>query len=438
MNEMQDFVLNIKKILGSFDGEIDLNKARLLIKELNEFLYTNYEDIGVTNDNLEYFSNFHKYWETHHKEILNVKIDDEACNIVADALHDVFILTNGKAFQDIYDTFGLNSEEICRIRFLTANQDFRGSRTFSELVEIYNSDNSIFDEKVIKESPEDFLKNIKITSLSQNDKRVQYAKSIANFLLEKQASPYSILEKYNYDVTEFKKALINLPHSGYGNKKADMFIRDMIVLGIWKNVKNFESINVASDVNTIKVALRTGILKTEIPLVSSFLDIFCYQYSYIDDMNAKAWRRVWELWNEKYKNEAILSPCLLDYFIYNIVGKQFCKESLCLFEGDSCDHKFKWHSPMNKTCQECYKNGVRNKAHLVKKIMPCSDEEGFIVFKTNNFAKEYNIDNCPFITACNKNGNKNLTPPKSISIWGQTGWTTAYAKKDNGGGGLMA
>ena len=74
-----------------------------------------------------------------------------------------------------------------------------------------------------------------------------------------------------------QKALINLPHSGYGNKKADMFIRDMIVLGIWKNVKNFESINVASDVNTIKVALRTGILKTEIPLVSSFLDIFCYQ-----------------------------------------------------------------------------------------------------------------------------------------------------------------
>ena len=237
---MQDFVLNIKKILGSFDTEIDLNKARLIIKELNEFLYTNYEGIGVTSDNLEYFSSFHKYWETHHKEILNVKIDDEACNIVADALHEVFTLTQGKAFQDIYDTFGLTSEEICRIRFLTANQDFRGSRAFSELVEIYNSDNSIFDEKVIKESPEDFLKNIKITSLSQNDKRVQYAKSIANFLLEKQASPYSILEKYNYDVAELKKALINLPHSGYGNKKADMFIRDMIVLGVWKNVKNFE------------------------------------------------------------------------------------------------------------------------------------------------------------------------------------------------------
>lgn len=33
---------------------------------------------------------------------------------------------------------------------------------------------------------------------------------------------------------------------------------------------------------------------------------------------------------------------------------------------------------------------------------------------------------------------KNLMPPKSISILGQTGWTTAYARNDEGGGGLMA
>lgn len=50
----------------------------------------------------------------------------------------------------------------------------------------------------------------------------------------------------------------------------------MVVLSIWKDYKNFEQIDVASDRNTMKVALRTGILKTEIPLVSSFLDIFCY------------------------------------------------------------------------------------------------------------------------------------------------------------------
>ena len=45
-----------------------------------------------------------------------------------------------------------------------------------------------------------------------------------------------------------------------------MFLRDMVVLGVWKDVKGFDKIDVASDINTIKVALRTGIIKTQIPL----------------------------------------------------------------------------------------------------------------------------------------------------------------------------
>ena len=53
-----------------------------------------------------------------------------------------------------------------------------------------------------------------------------------------------------------------------------MFLRDMIVLGVWEKPKNFDKIDVASDINTVKVALRAGILKTAIPLVSSLLDIF--------------------------------------------------------------------------------------------------------------------------------------------------------------------
>lgn len=122
-----------------------------------------------------------------------------------------------------------------------------------------------------------------------------------------------------------------------------MFVRDMVVLGIWQNVTDFERINVASDVNTIKVALKTGIIRTAIPLVSSFLDIFCYQYEYIDDMNAAAWRRVWEIWKQKYPKESISSPCLMDYFVYNVVGRQFCKESLPIFTCPN-GHIFRWHS----------------------------------------------------------------------------------------------
>ena len=221
-----------------------------------------------------------------------------------------------------------------------------------------------------------------------------------------------------------------------------MFIRDMIVLGVWNNVEGFDSIDVASDVNTIKIALRTGILKSSIPLVSSFLDIFCYQYGYVDEMNALAWRKVWEIWRTKYPNKTIDSPCLLDYFIYNVVGKQLCKYSLHYFVCEK-KHGFYWHSSRNKTCQECYRiTGERNKAKLLCSSLPCEVDEGHIAIDKTEFAQSNiaspNYHQCPFKQICDKYGNKYLMPPKSISIMGQTGWSTAYAKENAGGGGLMA
>ena len=142
---------------------------------------------------------------------------------------------------------------------------------------------------------------------------------------------------------KIRNFLLSKRGSGFGNKKTDMFIRDMVVLGVWNNPINFNKIDVASDINTVKVALRTGILKTEIPLVSSFLDIFCYQYGLIDEMNALAWRKVWEKWNILYPKTCIESPSLIDYFVYRVIGKNFCKESLCIFRCHSGLHQFKWH-----------------------------------------------------------------------------------------------
>lgn len=220
-----------------------------------------------------------------------------------------------------------------------------------------------------------------------------------------------------------------------------MFIRDMVVLGIWKDVSGFDEIDVASDINTIKVALRTGIISTAIPLVSSFLDIFCHQYAYIDEMNARAWRKVWEIWVKNYPNETIGSPCLIDYFVYGVVGKQFCKEILVYFECEQHGHNFYWHSANNKTCQICFKEGRgRFPAKAIKKMMPCLLDEGSIAIKKNKYAMSLpegeTIEQCPFKNICGKT--KKLMPPKSISILGQTGWTTAYTEKDAGGGGLMA
>jgi hypothetical protein len=446
MSELDMFARRIAEICPANLEMLTIEQARNVVKEINDFLYANYEGIGYVEalgEEFEYISDFHKYWHEHHREILNIEIDENVCHDVATVLHEVYVRTGGRAFFEIYDTNGLSKEDICRIRFLTANQDFRGSRSFEELTRIFLSDNSIFDEQAIFNDPVDFVRSIGITGLSQSDKRVQFAKNISKFLLDRGVQPYDVIDFYGRDVCALRSAIICEPNAGYGNKKADMFIRDMVVLEVWDNVTGFEDIDVASDVNTIKVALRTGIIKAAIPLVSSFIDIFCYQYGYVDELNACAWRKVWEIWCNEYPKEAIASPCLLDYFVYNVIGKQFCKEILCEFQCNEENHIFKWHSSRNRTCQICYANGIRNKkATLFKKMLPCTDNDGNIAIRETDFVRSNianpNYDTCPLREICISAGRMGLEPPKSISIKGQTGWTTAYARKNQGGGGLMA
>lgn len=442
MRELEKFA---ERIAVLYNSPLDIGRAREIVNEINKFLYTTNSDLGFVSElgqEFHWFSAFHKFWHQHHKEILNLQISYEACEKVADSLYDVYIRTNGRAFKEIYDTNGLSKEEICRVRLLTANQDFRGSRSFTELSKIFIDDPTLFDENNIVDTPEDFVKSLGITSLSQSDKRVQYAKRISQFLIDYKSSPYNIINVFNKDVALLRNALISYEGAGYGNKKTDMFIRDMIVLGVWTDVTGFDLIDVASDVNTIKVALRTGILKSSIPLVSSFLDIFCYQYIYVDEMNALAWRKVWEIWQQKYPDDTIDSPCLLDYFIYNVVGKQFCKESLHFF---ACEkgHSFYWHSSRNRTCQVCHgMTGERNAAKLLYSSLPCDVDEGYIAIDKTEFSCSKiavpNYHQCPFKDICDVYGNKYLMPPRSISIRGQTGWSTAYTNETAGGGGLMA
>lgn len=432
----------------SFKRDLSIKEVRFIISKINEYFFTNYEGIGFTNildDDFEYFSEFHKFWEKYHKEILNPQVDVAQCEKAADVLHDFFVKFGKAPFYELYDIFSLKPEEICKIRYFSANQDFRGSRDFEDLFKKYSDDPSIFDKDAINEGPEDFLKNIGITSLSQNDKRVKYAKKASQILIDKNIEPFNLFAHFKRDLLGIRNFLLSSRGSGFGNKKTDMFLRDMVVLGVWDKPKNFDKIDVASDINTVKVALRAGILKTAIPLVSSLLDIFCYQYSLIDEMNALAWRKVWELWKTKYPDESIESPCLIDYFIYRIVGKDFCNEKLCIFECETKKHCFKWHSGRNKTCQICFKNKVKNKAHVVNKVLPCTDNDGYIVIDKSDFVSGNNpllpnLKECPFEIVCKPKNNtfKKLNPPKSISILGQTGWESAKIKKDEGGGGLMS
>lgn len=444
MDALSNFQHEISQISSSKEN-LTIKQARKVVKQLNEFLYcTNPNEqsrIQIFGSVREYFSEFHKYWEENHKKILGCKINTTKCEEVADALHDIYLLTKGGAFSQIYDTYGLTLEQICQVRMLTANQDFRGSRSFEVLAGIYKDDPSIFDPSQIAADPESFTKAIKLDNLSQNDKRTSYAQSIANFVLYHRCTPFEIIGKFHNDVYQLRNALINWQGAGYGNKKADMFIRDMVVLGVWKNVKGFEKIDVASDVNTIKVALRTGIIKTAIPVVSSFLDIYCYQYSYMDEMNALAWRKVWEIWSKKYPKEALSSPCLMDYFVYGVIGRQFCKEGLIIFQCSQYKHIFPWHSAQNRTCQVCYRERRgRVYAEAIKRMMPCATDDGEIAILNTEYVRnlpaDQKIKQCPFRNICGEN--RKLMPPKSISIMGQTGWTTAYTERGIGGGGLMA
>lgn len=424
--------------------DLTIEEARKVVQLLNEFLYCinplETEKVKVFGQMWKYISDFHKYWEMRHKEILDCTIDENKCEQVADALHQIYVLTNGKAFTQIYDKCGLTDEQVCLIRILTANQDFRGSRDFSELAVIYKDDPSSFDPTFIADNSTLFVNKLKLSNLSQNDKRDSYAENIAKFILKHECIPYKLIQKYDNNIFKLRNALIDCIGAGYGNKKADMLVRDMYVLGIWKDVKDFDKIDVASDINTIKVALRTGILRTSIPLVSSFLDIFCHQYAYIDKMNADAWRKVWSIWKEKYPEESLKSPCLMDYFVYRVIGRQFCKENLYIYECE-CNHHFAWHSPRNTKCQICFSKECKHvPAHIVSKLMSCSSEEGEIAIKNSEYVKSLpdneKLKQCPFKDICGEN--KKLMPPKSISILGQTGWTSAYAEKGIGGGGLMA
>ena len=133
------------------------------------------------------------------------------------------------------------------------------------------------------------------------------------------------------------------------------------------------------------------------------------------------------LWKDKYSDK-VDSPSLLDYFVYQIVGKTFCKENLYMYKCEN-GHEFYGKSATRKKCIKCNKHAT----YLQKQEM-CEADDASIV--TEEVLPEYT--NCPFKPVCDKKNCKKLEPPKSISILGKTGWTTAYSRKENGGGGLMA
>lgn len=325
------------------------------------------------------------------------------------------------------------------MRFFTANQDWREPP--EDPWAKYLEDPSSYDASVIDEDPEAYLKRLGVTRLSQSDKRLDFVRNAAKFLLERNISAYDVAKLCDYDAARIRELLISQPNMGYGPKKANMLVRDMYVLRVWPELRGLEAIDVASDVNTMKLALRTRILQTEIPLVSSFLDIFCYQYEYVSEASAAAWRAVWNKWRELEPMTAPASPCLMDFLLYRI-GRDYCYEMAVLYQCEGKDRHQFWHfGGRLKQCRSCHSQAKRVEMSLPCQITPerlPRQAGGQLMLSEQNLLYRFN-DKCVLETTCmpKTDGFRKLSPPMSISIKGRTGWTQSYAYRGQGGGGMM-
>ncbi len=220
----------------------------------------------------------------------------------------------------------------------------------------------------------------------------------AKLLIDKyNSSAYDINETHDGNVIEIVQALTTEEKYGFSTKKAHMFLRDMADLGVWKYKSNIEKLDVMSDKNTMRIALRTGILQFRIPLLASYLDVFCFQYTMVDRLNREAWRKVWEEWGKIPNNHRPPTPASIDYLIYRL-GKTACRPN---------KRYCKPWNPFNKK--------------KIESLIP----QDRLIFNNERF--------CIFNEVC-KLERKLLNAPNSISIEGKTGWKKGKTNEGGGGG----
>jgi len=433
MSDWDDFIDDITEVLKEKVGP---KLQRELLWQINRFFFVKDEDLGKTESlgrEVNYFSRFHKFWEENHEEIINIDISSEKANEVAEKLLEVqkkeglLPVESGEKSPPS----NLSDREIAKVRFFSANQDFKIN--IESPYEIYENNPDLFDKNNLVDDESLQMDLIReLGAESQYDKRTDYAENGAKFLTDKEIDAYDLAAYFNNDVAQLREALINEENMGYSEKKTDMFIRDMLDLGVWEDLENLSTIDVASDKNTMKVALRTGLLEPSIPPLSSFLDVYCHQYSMYDEMNAKAWREVWKEMREFDEDNTPLYPGGLDFLIYNL-GRRVCKEKVTVYECQNCGADLKWNSGRKSKCPECKEKELE----IVEKYLPC-EKDGFSEKNISRIRKKVPLEetNCIFYSICEED-TKQLNPPNSISIRGRTGWESAETD-EGGGGGLTS
>ena len=399
---MSDFLKFLEKLaqhcgvkfeVEKFKGADEYELAASILNELNKFFYQKKATLPS-----EYISEFHKYWGENHEKILFPKINPNGeCLAVARVLESIYASSTVKVQ---LDTLDLTKEEIANVRFFTAIQDFNiDVHARSNPFEFYKRHPICFDPKKVKNNDllVDELLNF-LGAQSQRDKRKPWMLNAARLLVEKYASSaYKINEFHDGDVLEIIKALTAEERYGFSTKKAHMLLRDMADLGVWRYKNNIEKLDVMSDKNTMIVALRTGVLRFRIPLLASFLDVFCYQYSMVDRLNREAWREVWKEWGRISNNHRPPTPASIDYLIFRL-GKIACR-------------------PSKRFCPS--EEGIGKKR--LESLIP----QDRLIFRPDGY--------CIFSEVCQLE-RKILNAPNSISIEGRTGWKSGKTNKGGGGG----
>ncbi len=360
-----DFVNHIRSI-RSTGPEL----AADVLHAINSYFYQK------NSRNSESFSEFSAFWENWHEQVLSLAIDRDACKRVATILEHEWAAGRFTHLKDRVDVVGVSPRRIANVRFFTTVQDFKVNIHKAPLNHYKDVESALFDAARIAADP--LLPYTILTYLgaqgSQTEKRVEWMRNQSRFLLDRyNGDAYNMGQSHNFDAASIKLGLMSEPGMGFRDKKSDMFLRDMTEIGVWEYKSGIEHINVASDTNTMRVAIRAGLITGRFPLVSSLLDIYCYQYELVDQLTQTAWREVWKAWGAANPKTQPKTPASIDYMVYRGIGKTFCT-----------------------------------------KTAKCKKAPG-----------------CPLDSHCEQSSRK-LQPPKSISIRGMTGWVSATS--DEGGG----
>ena len=345
-----------------------------------------------------YISEFHKYWEENHEKVLSPKVNPNGeCLQVAKVLEGIY---KNNTIKVQLNTLDLTKEEMANVRFFTAIQDFNiDVHARSNPFEFYSRHPDCFKPEKVKNNDllVDELLNF-LGAQSQRDKRKPWMLNSARLLVEEyDSSAYKINEVHHGDVAEIVRALTVEERYGFSTKKAHMLLRDMADLGVWKYKRNIEKLDVMSDKSTMRVALRTGGLQFRIPLLASFLDVSCYQYSIVDRLSRDAWRVVWKEWDKISSNHRPPTPASMDYLIFRL-GKIACRRNrrFCPPEEEVTAKKLESLIPQDR-----------------------------LIFRADRY--------CILSEVCQLE-RKMLNAPNSISIEGRTGWKSGKTSEGGGGG----